>query len=422
MFAAAALRVKANLEEKDSNTESEIRRFTVEQQSSESTLFSGLKQKVSEVFPALQNSQKFKLYWKDPEEGEKIAFSSEEEMKEALSQAQSKDGTFNIYVKRDEKPDPQQAMTDSNSPVLKAFRDGARAGWDDSFGTPDSEKRKRHPWGHYGRHWGGRGRHGCRGRGRGPWGPMQPPPFHPGFEEVRPSFPPSFYMEEGTDGHPPFSPPPHMMRGMCHGWGRMHPYMKPHAKNDEEKTAQGGTADKEGENNRETPDVNLCFFESGPTGSDPQGAGEDGSEVDWSFGEPGRFGHHGHGFGHGHLGHRGHRGWCHYMHQLHQDFDHCPRCTTTEFPQAEENQKEKEASSDCDAMDIDTSTLEGATKQQMGYKDKEFSEGHEAKISKGLRNLELRGYRNDNGWLSRLLVEHQGDVRKVLEVIKPREN
>ncbi|XP_072120210.1 sequestosome-1 isoform X1 [Mobula birostris] len=87
-----ALTVKAYLLGKD-ETNREIRRFAVDPGVSAS--FAHLYHKVGSVFQTLR-SDTFQMYYKD-EEGDMIAFSSDEELSMALSYLQ--DTTFRIYIK-----------------------------------------------------------------------------------------------------------------------------------------------------------------------------------------------------------------------------------------------------------------------------------------------------------------------------------
>ncbi|XP_072923175.1 sequestosome-1 isoform X2 [Hemitrygon akajei] len=87
-----ALTVKAYLLGKEENNR-EIRRFAVDHGVSAS--FAHLYQKVGSVFQTLR-SDTFQMYYKD-EEGDMIAFSSDEELSMALSYLQ--DTTFRIYIK-----------------------------------------------------------------------------------------------------------------------------------------------------------------------------------------------------------------------------------------------------------------------------------------------------------------------------------
>jgi len=43
------------------------------------------------------------------------------------------------------------------------------------------------------------------------------------------------------------------------------------------------------------------------------------------------------------------------------------------------------------------------------------------KIASALEQMEGMGYRNDDGWLTRLLTEMKGDVSAVLDLLHPRE-
>ncbi|XP_067852067.1 sequestosome-1 [Heptranchias perlo] len=87
-----AFNVKAYLLGKE-EINREIRRFTVDH--SVSTNFDHLYKKVAGVFQSLR-SENFQMYYKD-EEGDMIAFSSDDELMMALSFLQ--EGTFRIYIK-----------------------------------------------------------------------------------------------------------------------------------------------------------------------------------------------------------------------------------------------------------------------------------------------------------------------------------
>ncbi|XP_041049165.1 sequestosome-1 isoform X1 [Carcharodon carcharias] len=90
-----AFNVKVYLLGKD-ETNREIRRFTVDH--GVSTSFTYLYKKVASVFQSLR-SENFQMYYKD-EEGDMIAFSSDDELMMALSFL--KEGTFRVYI-RDKK-------------------------------------------------------------------------------------------------------------------------------------------------------------------------------------------------------------------------------------------------------------------------------------------------------------------------------
>ncbi|XP_020383261.1 sequestosome-1 isoform X2 [Rhincodon typus] len=87
-----AFNVKAYLLGKD-EVNREIRRFAVDH--GVSTSFEHLYKKVASVFQSLR-SENFQMYYKD-EEGDMIAFSSDDELMMALSFL--KEGTFRIYIK-----------------------------------------------------------------------------------------------------------------------------------------------------------------------------------------------------------------------------------------------------------------------------------------------------------------------------------
>ncbi|XP_051871167.1 sequestosome-1 isoform X3 [Pristis pectinata] len=87
-----AFNVKVYLLAKDESSR-EIRRFTVDH--SVSTSFAHLYKKVGSVFQSLR-SDNFQMYYKD-EEGDMIAFSTDDELSMALSYLQ--DGTFRVYIK-----------------------------------------------------------------------------------------------------------------------------------------------------------------------------------------------------------------------------------------------------------------------------------------------------------------------------------
>ncbi|XP_062603202.1 sequestosome-1-like [Saccostrea cucullata] len=87
-----SLTVKAFLM-KDGNEKAEIRRFTVPTDVSSS--FDYLQKKIADIFPGLARGN-FSLYWKD-EDGDLIAFSTGEELLEALGFVEN--GLFRVYVK-----------------------------------------------------------------------------------------------------------------------------------------------------------------------------------------------------------------------------------------------------------------------------------------------------------------------------------
>lgn len=72
----------------------EIRRFAIDQGAS--TNYDYLVQKISRMFSSLQG-KKFRTYWRDAE-GDNVAFSSDDELMEALSY---KDDTFKVYLEVD---------------------------------------------------------------------------------------------------------------------------------------------------------------------------------------------------------------------------------------------------------------------------------------------------------------------------------
>ncbi|XP_041357953.1 sequestosome-1-like [Gigantopelta aegis] len=84
--------VKAFLE-KAGNPKAEIRRFTIPSDVTSSYIY--IHKKISEVFPGLLR-QNFGLYWKD-QEGDLVAFSSDEELLDALGFVN--DSVLRIYIK-----------------------------------------------------------------------------------------------------------------------------------------------------------------------------------------------------------------------------------------------------------------------------------------------------------------------------------
>ncbi|XP_013390593.1 sequestosome-1-like [Lingula anatina] len=85
-----SLTVKAYLEKQ--GQQPEIRRFTIDQDVA--TNFSYFCKKTAQIFPSLA-SENFSLYWKDVE-GDNIAFSSDDELTEALGQIQG--DIFKVYI------------------------------------------------------------------------------------------------------------------------------------------------------------------------------------------------------------------------------------------------------------------------------------------------------------------------------------
>lgn len=103
-----AFNVKVYLLGKD-ETNREIRRFTVDH--GVSTSFEYLYKKVASVFQSLR-SENFQMYYKD-EEGDMIAFSSDDELMMALSFL--KEGTFRVYIK--EKKECKHAQDKGTGPI-----------------------------------------------------------------------------------------------------------------------------------------------------------------------------------------------------------------------------------------------------------------------------------------------------------------
>ncbi|XP_064637151.1 sequestosome-1-like [Lineus longissimus] len=411
---------------KTGHSDTEIRRFSWETNGT----FSVLQGKVAQVFPTLEQSNaKFTLFWKDAE-GDHIAFSSDEELKEALRNAEN--NIFKIYIAAGKGTQPSSTSGkkgDGNAtseetkeetddgphhphivcdgcegsvrgvrfkckvcPDYDLCRKCKRQGKHPEHPMTAIRKPMPHPWAGVfvnGRHFGGP----CSG-GSPHFGP--PPPFCP-----PPPCGPEGAGGPGCHGPqmPGFTGTPPNFNGP---WGRffrrqMRKFWREQGKQ-QEKGADGKTADEKEPNEEEEEDDVECSPEEylqnvgeqvaamlDPLGIDVQVDVEHATAKPQTCGKGGKCGR-------GNPMDAGQGGSSH----SNSDENEWTLVTPDASAPQEEDEDEEPSHNGIPLL--------------------------EPKIAHALNQMKAMGFSDDGGWLSRLLIAKDGDIGQVLDALKPSLN